>query len=162
MNPMMKRGIILVTMMAQCLEPATKPVVAKDLGNHHASTNDDLDPESIIDEETVRKSPRRSKLPSRLQDYELASTDNRWIDAMNKEMEALNKNNTWEISDLLKGRKHVGCKWIYKIKYKSNGEVETFKARLVAKGYSQEDGIDYEETFFTNGENGYCYIFFES
>ena len=41
----------------------------------------------------------------------------------------------------------VGCKWIYKIKTRSDGSVEHYKARLVAKGFTQDYGIDYEETF---------------
>ncbi|KAF5815624.1 putative RNA-directed DNA polymerase [Helianthus annuus] len=76
-----------------------------------------------------------------------ASKDSRWVDAMNLEMEALLRNNTWEIVDLPKDRKPIGCKWIYKIKYKANGEVERYKARLVAKGYSQREGLDFGETF---------------
>jgi len=52
------------------------------------------------------------------------------------------------ISDLPPGKKPIGCKWIYKVKYKSTGEVERFKARLVAKGYSQQEGIDYYDFFF--------------
>ncbi|GJR23450.1 ribonuclease H-like domain-containing protein [Tanacetum coccineum] len=62
-------------------------------------------------------------------------------------MEALNRNNTRDITDLPKGRKHVGSKWVYKIKYKSNGEIERYKARFVAKGCSKKEGLDYEETF---------------
>ncbi|XP_022040102.1 uncharacterized protein LOC110942636 [Helianthus annuus] len=59
--------------------------------------------------------------------YNEAIKDPRWIEAMNKEMEALNRNNTWVVVDLPKGRKPIGCKWVYKIKYKANGEVERYK-----------------------------------
>ncbi|KAF5815294.1 putative RNA-directed DNA polymerase [Helianthus annuus] len=66
---------------------------------------------------------------------------------MNVEMEALYRNNTWIVVDLPKGRKPIGCKWVYRIKYKANGEVERYKARLVAKGFNQREGIDFGETF---------------
>ncbi|GJU85880.1 ribonuclease H-like domain-containing protein [Tanacetum coccineum] len=58
-----------------------------------------------------------------------------WIEAMNNEIEALNRNNTWTVCDLPMGRKAVGSKRLWKIKYKSTGEIERYKARVVAKGF---------------------------
>ncbi|GJW48230.1 ribonuclease H-like domain-containing protein [Tanacetum coccineum] len=66
--------------------------------------------------------------------YEEAMNDINWVNAMNEEMNALYENKTWDITDLPLNRKPIGCKWVYRIKYKSNGEVERYKARLVAKG----------------------------
>nr|GEU62915.1 ribonuclease H-like domain-containing protein [Tanacetum cinerariifolium] len=76
-----------------------------------------------------------------------ATKDPHWIEAMNNKMNALYKNDTWEITDLLIGRKAIGGKWVYKIKYKSNGDIDRYKARYVAKGFNQKEGIDFDETF---------------
>ncbi|KAK1441129.1 hypothetical protein QVD17_06967 [Tagetes erecta] len=76
-----------------------------------------------------------------------ALKDINWVNAMNKEMEALNRNNTWDLVDLPPGRKPIGCKWVFKIKHDPSGEISRYKARLVAKGYSQKEGIDFDETF---------------
>lgn len=79
--------------------------------------------------------------------YEEASGKKEWEQAMKEEYDALVKNKTWELVPLPKGKNVIGCKWIYKTKFKSNGAIEKFKARLVAKGFNQKVGVDYEETF---------------
>nr|GEY26345.1 putative reverse transcriptase, RNA-dependent DNA polymerase, Gag-polypeptide of LTR copia-type [Tanacetum cinerariifolium] len=79
--------------------------------------------------------------------YLEASQNPKWVEAMNLEMKALHRNNTYALVDLLPRRKAIGCKWICKIKYKSSGEVDRYKTRLMAKGYSQREGINYEDTF---------------
>ncbi|CAL2254340.1 unnamed protein product [Prunus armeniaca] len=66
---------------------------------------------------------------------------------MNDEMEALQKNSTLEMTILPIGKRTVGCRWIYIVKFKADGTIERYKARLVAKGYTQTYGIDYGETF---------------
>ncbi|GKC87535.1 ribonuclease H-like domain-containing protein [Tanacetum coccineum] len=73
--------------------------------------------------------------------------DSNWIDAMNAEIEVLNGNHTWIITYLPANRKPIGCKCIFKIKYKANGDFKRYKARLVAKGFNQREGIDFDETF---------------
>lgn len=56
---------------------------------------------------------------------------------MKEEMQALEKKQRWEVVDLPPGKKAIGCKWVFTVKYKSNGSLETYMARLIAKGYTQ-------------------------
>jgi len=66
---------------------------------------------------------------------------------MHKEYDALINNGTWKLVGPPLGTKLIGCKWVYKNKYKSDGSLDKHKARLVAKGFAQKEGVDYEETF---------------
>lgn len=79
--------------------------------------------------------------------YEDAIKDDKWVNAMDDEIDAIEKNQTWELVSLPKDKDVIGVKWVYKTKLDANGDVQKHKARLVAKGYSQQPGVDYNETF---------------
>ncbi|GKA63750.1 retrotransposon protein, putative, ty1-copia subclass [Tanacetum coccineum] len=77
----------------------------------------------------------------------LDSKSNKWIDAMNAEIQSMIYNMVWVLVDLPPNCKTIRSKWIFKKKTNMDGIVHTYKARLVAKGYTQLYGVDYEETF---------------
>jgi Reverse transcriptase (RNA-dependent DNA polymerase) len=66
---------------------------------------------------------------------------------MEDEIKMIEKNETWELVEKSNEKDVVGLKWIYKTKTNPDGSVQKCKARLVANGYSQQPGIDYQETF---------------
>ena len=65
-----------------------------------------------------------------------SSNSQKWIDAMNEAMKSMKDNDVWDLVPLLEGAKPIGCKWIFKTKKDSKGNVETYKARLVVKGFT--------------------------
>jgi hypothetical protein len=113
--------------------------------------------------------PRQRRLPSYLEDYDLsfsqtdlcamlasaedplifedAVKEEKWRIAMKQEIQAIEKNNTWRLTELPSGVKQIGVKWLFKTKLKKNGSVDKYKTRLVVKGYAQKEGIDYTEVF---------------
>ncbi|GJT62680.1 zinc finger, CCHC-type containing protein [Tanacetum coccineum] len=70
-----------------------------------------------------------------------------WKEAIDDEIGSIMENNTWVLSDLPTGCKHVGCKWIFKRKIKVDGTIDKFKARLVIQGFRQKERIDYFDTY---------------
>ncbi|GJS76488.1 retrotransposon protein, putative, ty1-copia subclass [Tanacetum coccineum] len=119
------------------------------------------------EEAPVRRSERPHRAPNRLclnveveehslgdlnepANYKAAMLDpesNKWLDAMNAEMQSMKDNQVWRLVDLPPNGKTVGSKWLFKKKTDMDGNVHTYKARLVAKGFTQTYGVDYEETF---------------
>ena len=129
---------------------------------------DDDDIQQIVDEPqtTLRRSTRVRVPPRRYDDFvssvSLSTNDDepscyqeaikgsnsdKWKEAMKDEMKALERNATWDLVEIPRDRKTVGCKWVYKLKKGFDDKVERYKARLVVKGYSQKEGIDFHEIF---------------
>ncbi|GJZ17369.1 retrotransposon protein, putative, ty1-copia subclass [Tanacetum coccineum] len=109
------------------------------------------------EEAHVRRSERPHRAPNRLclnveveehslgdlnepANYKAAMLDpesNKWLDAMNAEMQSMKDNQVWRLVDLPPNGKTVGSKWLFKKKTDMDGNVHTYKARLVAKGFTQ-------------------------
>lgn len=79
--------------------------------------------------------------------YSQAVKKRDWRQAMQSELDSIEKNGTWFLTKLPDGHKVIGLKWIYKLKKDAEGNIIKYKARLVAKGYVQEQGVDYDEIF---------------
>ncbi|KAH9779181.1 retrovirus-related pol polyprotein from transposon RE2 [Citrus sinensis] len=76
-----------------------------------------------------------------------ALSDTKWKAVMQDEYDALIRNKTWSLVPMNPEYKLVGCKWVFRTKYNTDGSISKYKARLVAKGFHQTAGIDYSETF---------------
>ena len=66
---------------------------------------------------------------------------------MQTEYNSLMDNNTWTLVNELEDQQVLPGKWVYKVKYGADGQVDKLKARYVAKGYAQVKGLDF---FFTH------------
>jgi len=85
--------------------------------------------------------------PQNIEESLTCENSKEWECAMQEEYDSLMTNNTWTLVPLLVSRKLASCKWVFKIKQGTNGEVERYKARLVARGFTQTYEVDYDETF---------------
>ncbi|KAD0942788.1 hypothetical protein E3N88_43529 [Mikania micrantha] len=79
--------------------------------------------------------------------YHIALRDNGWVEAMQLELLQFKKQQVWELVPLTQGKCAIGTKWVFRNKTDENGQIIKKKARLIVQGFSQEEGIDYDETF---------------
>lgn len=66
---------------------------------------------------------------------------------MEDEMNAIHKNQTWELTTLLEEKKAIDLKWIYKTKFNPDGSKLKKKAKVITKGYTQQEGVDFTEVY---------------
>jgi muramidase (phage lysozyme) len=127
----------------------------------------EIDPQDLLDLMLSSRSHRPIKLPNRYGNWAYFSaiaddsiiepqtiTDalssinkDQWILALKEEFNSLIQKKTWELTPLPPSHTAISCKWTYRLKYDSSGQISRFKARLVARGFTQRYGIDYTETF---------------
>lgn len=105
----------------------TMPKHFEDFEMYHANMKEDFEPSTYMEAITCKESKE-------------------WKKAMDAELNAIEENETWELTALPKGRKAIGSKWVFKIKRNEDG-LKIYKARLVAQGFTQRYGIDYDEVF---------------
>ncbi|GJS50742.1 retrotransposon protein, putative, ty1-copia subclass [Tanacetum coccineum] len=145
-------------------EEDTNPSLDTSL-NHEEDDQEIDEPQSDIN--PIRRSSRTKRAPDRMclyidaeehelgdlgepANYKAALLDpesEKWLAAMNVEMQSMKDNDVWELVELPPNAKTVGHKWLFKKKTDMEGAIHTFKSRLVAKGFTQTYGVDYEETF---------------
>jgi len=76
-----------------------------------------------------------------------ALSNDGWILAMQEELNQFQRNDVWDLVPKLHHKNIIGTKWVFKNKLNEQGELVKNKARLVSQVYSQQEGIDYTETF---------------
>jgi hypothetical protein len=158
-----------------CADPRNDPLFLEeedDLGSPEdqilAESQAALKEASLVEEPSARRSGRERRatrpfeeafeatyaVPPKLPNpgrYSEAITDPEhgadWTLAVKEELTQLQSLGTWERAKLPRGKRVLGCRWVFNVKYTPTGLIDRFKARLVAQGFGQVPGDDYLETF---------------
>ena len=69
--------------------------------------------------------------------FEELVKEKKWCKAMDEEIDAIERNETWELTELPPKKQVIRVKWVYKTKCNVEGKIDRHKARLVVKGYQQ-------------------------
>jgi hypothetical protein len=153
---------LLVAIMSEDLEPVLQDPIESTVAHEDETQQppvDDVPTEVEAQDVPTEETPRMSQRVKRsaiLDDYKVYNTEishmegdpasyeeamrsahsSKWLEAMEDEMKSMSSNDVWNLVEIPKGAQTVGCKWVYKIKHDSRGNIEKYKARLVAKGYT--------------------------
>ena len=111
-----------------------------------------------VNEVKAQKAPITRHEPEPKSWYRAMSTDKaeKWLEASTAEVMGLDNMGTWEPARPVPGVKPIDSKWVFKIKYNTDGTIEKYKARLVVRGDSQRAGVDYGEVFSPVAHNTMC------
>ena len=88
-----------------------------------------------------------SKEPRTLKEALLRNDSHKWMEALEAEKQALERNNTYEIVQRPENSKVIPCTTVFKIKQHNDGTIDKYKVRVCARGDKQKYGVDYHETF---------------
>jgi hypothetical protein len=86
-------------------------------------------------------------VPATYKEAMMGSNSDKWLGAMESEIQSVHDNQVWNLSDPIDGASPINCKWFYKEKTDMDENVHVYEARLVAKGFKQIHGVDYDKTF---------------
>ena len=76
-----------------------------------------------------------------------ASKSCEWKEAMKEQYGSIIKNNTWDLVKLPHHKQPIGCRWIFKLKFKTDGSIDKYNERLLAKGYSRKKVLTLRKLF---------------
>ena len=136
---------------------------SEDVPEQEEDVFEDADEAAGTDEPTLRRSSRERRSPDQYGEWvtlvdcqddpqsveeAMASEGAKhWEQAMIDEMNSIKANDVWKLVELPRTKKTIKTKWVFKVKRDDENKPVRFKARLVAKGFSQQHGLDYDETF---------------
>lgn len=110
-------------------------------------TQDGQEEESITEQSDIEANLIEIVDPQDIHEALSSPQAKQWKRAIKEELDSLVQRKTWENTVLPEGKRCIGCKWVFKTKIDADGKISRYKARLVAQGFTQEKGIDYDETY---------------
>jgi hypothetical protein len=122
---------------------------SQETSSSYTLDNDNNNDNSAFDIDELALIVNLNNEPNNYKEAISSPNNKEWIEAMQKEINELNRQNTWNLATLPDNRTTLRGKWVYKIKTDINNNIIKYKARWVVKGFNQVLGIDYLDTFST-------------
>ena len=121
--------------------------MVKGVEGGHASTAWELDDKNAVFALLAGNAEAEGLEPMTIEEAKMQPDWLKWEEAINAELKSLDDANTWNMVERPKNTNIVSCKWVFKIKKNTAGEIDKYKACLVACGFTQQYGINYHETY---------------